>query len=643
MSKAYLKLNKTAGAPKELDIKFNEVDEDLGFDREEVMKRYIEERDARVNRRPEGNEQYKRLIDLAENDSQFKRMLDDPWTKVVERAPKFDTVEVVIIGAGYGGLCAGARLVQQGMNPDGIRLMDSAGDVGGTWYWNRYPGAMCDVESYTYMPLLEDLDYIPSEKYAHQPELWRHSQMIAEKYGLYKNSMFNTKCSGVTWNEEQSKWMIETDKGDRFGAKFVIMNFGTLTQPKLPGVPGEDTFKGHKFHTSRWDYEYTGGDSTGGLTKLHDKRVAIIGTGATAVQVVPHLGEHSKQLYVFQRTPSSVDERNNRFTTPEFTKEFMSKPGWQRERMNNFTMLTQTNKPTDIDLINDGWTKIMKNLQQDFLKKRYRMMAAGASREEMKSLNGDMALADMKQMHDVRMRAAEIVKDQATAEALQPWYQQFCKRPCFHDDYLPTFNRPNVELVHDVGGIEAITEKGVVAKGKEYEVDCIVFSTGFETGYNAAKLGPQKVGYDIIGKNGQSLSEKWKDGPRTFWSFNTSGFPNLFMQNSPQGTFTTNFVQKLDEEALHAAHMIMRLKAAGYRTFDPTKEAEDAYCAEIYRKSGRGQKFLQQCTPGYYNNEGKMEIGKSLNSAWGGPLSFFKVLKKKRDEDELFKGMELKR
>eukprot|EP00944_MAST-04C_sp_MAST-4C-sp1_P010342 g10342.t1 len=643
MSKAFLNVNKSNAVRKELELNFTPVDEDLDFDRVKVFKRYVEEREARLSRRPEGNDQYKRIVDLAKNDEGFRRMLQDPWTNIVDRAPKFDTVEVVIIGAGYGGLCAGARLVQQGMEAGNIRLMDSAGDVGGTWYWNRYPGAMCDVESYTYMPLLEELKYIPTEKYAHQPELWKHSKLIAAKYGLYKNSMFHTKCTGITWNERDCKWLIESNRGDKFRANFVIMNFGTLTQPKLPGVPGAEKFKGHKFHTSRWDYDYTGGNSSGGLSRLYDKSVAIIGTGATAVQVIPHLGKDAKRLFVFQRTPSSVDERNNVPTTQSFVQEFMSKPGWQKERMDNFTTLTQTNKPTDIDLINDGWTKIMKNLQQDFLKKRYKMMAAGATREQLKNLNGDMALADMKQMHSVRMRAAKIVKDKATAEALQPWYQQFCKRPCFHDEYLPTFNRPNVKLVHDVGGVDEITEEGVIAKGKEYKVDCIIFATGFETGYNADKLGPQKIGYDIIGRDGQKLSNKWKDGPRTFWSFNTSGFPNLFMQNSPQGTFTTNFVQKLDEEALHAAHMIMRLKAAGYRTFDPTKEAEDAYCKEIYRKSGRGQKFLQQCTPGYYNNEGKMTIGKSFNSLWGQPLKYFKVLKRKREEDSLFQGMRLTR
>lgn len=249
MSKAFLKLNKTAVfKPKELEVKFGDDSDDaeLGFNREEVLRRYAIERDARINRRPEGNGQYKRLVDLAKTDQQFNRMLEDPWTKNVERAPKFDTVEVVIIGAGYGGLCAGARLVQQGMNPGDIRLMDTAGDVGGTWYWNRYPGAMCDIESYTYMPLLEELGYIPTEKYAHQPELLKHSQMIANKYGLYENAMLSTKCSGVAWDENTCKWIIETNRGDRFRAKFVIMNFGTLTQPKLPGVPGADKFKGHK-------------------------------------------------------------------------------------------------------------------------------------------------------------------------------------------------------------------------------------------------------------------------------------------------------------------------------------------------------------------------------------------------------------
>jgi cyclohexanone monooxygenase len=315
---------------------------DLPFDPAEVNARYAHERDIRLNKRPEGTGQYVHIDELASRDSRFAAMLSDPWSEVPERAPKMDEVEIAIIGAGYGGLCAGARLVMEGVPSANIRVVDSASNVGGTWYWNRYPGAMCDVESYTYMPLLEELGYIPSEKYAHAPELMAHSQMIAEKWGLYENALFNTKCTGMTWDEGAQLWTITSNRGDAFKAKYVFMNFGTLTRPKLPGAPGVESFKGHMMHTSRWDFSYTGGDSLGGLSKLGDKRVAIIGTGATAVQAVPHLGEHAKELYVFQRTPSSVDVRNNRKTTPEFIAESLSKPGWQKvgQRLQVNTLLS---------------------------------------------------------------------------------------------------------------------------------------------------------------------------------------------------------------------------------------------------------------------------------------------------------------
>jgi cation diffusion facilitator CzcD-associated flavoprotein CzcO len=455
----------------------------------------------------------------------------------------------------------------------------------------------------------------------------------------------STKCEGLVWDETLKVWQVQTNRGDKFQAKFVVMNFGTLTQPKLPGVPGCGDFQGKMFHTSRWDYKITGGTSIGDLHKLRNKRVAIIGTGATAIQAVPHLGANAEHLYVFQRTPSSVDRRDNRMTSPEFAKEMLSKPGWQEERMRNFTIMTQTPQMGVKDLIGDGWTKIMRNLQQDFLKKRYELMKMGAGKDQIREINKMMGYADMKQMDSVRQRCEDVVDDKKTADALKPWYQQFCKRPCFHDDYLPTFNRPNVELIHDVAGIERITKHGVVSRNQEYPVDCIVYATGFETGYNAEKLGPQKVGYDIVGKNGLRLSQKWSQGPRTFRSFNTSGFPNLFMQNSPQGTFTTNFVQTLDENAKHCAAMIARMRANNWNTFNPSKLAEDKYCEMIYNKSGRGQRFLQKCTPGYYNAEGKIEVGKTLSGGYpGGPLRYFKMLQKLRATDDLlFEGYDIQK
>jgi len=355
------------------------------------------------------------------------------------------------------------------------------------------------------------------------------------------------------------------------------------------------------------------------------------------VQAVPHLGEGAKELFVFQRTPSSVDVRANRATTPEFVSEFMSKPGWQKERMDNFTNMTQTNTPGVKDLIQDGWTKIMRNLNQEFTSKRRELLNAGAGPSQLKLVSQMMELADMKQMHAVRSRADEVVHDSETAEKLKPWYQQFCKRPCFHDEYLLTYNRPNVHLVHDPTGIEKFTETGIVANnGQEYKVDCIVFATGFEIGYDVLDCG-----YPIHGRGGIALSEKWQNGPRTLRSVNSNGFPNMFMQNAPQGTFTTNFVQKLDEEARHAAHVIAQIRSRGLSTFDVSKEAEDEWCEEIYRRSGRGQKFMSKCTPGYYNKEGKMGMGKSLNSMYSGPIKFFATLKELRESGRQFDGMDL--
>ena len=616
----------------------NVLEANLPFDVDQVRAKYDLERDIRLERRPEGHKQYVSISELAKQDERFAAMLRDRWAPVLPRPPLTDTVHVLVVGAGYGGLLAGARLVQQGIDPHGIRLLDAAGDVGGTWYFNRYPGAMCDIESYTYMPLLEELGYIPTEKYCHQPELYRHSQMIAEKYGLYHNTCFSTTCTGLTWNESRKMWAVSTDRGDRFHAQFVVMNFGTLTQPKLPGVPGVETFRGHMFHTSRWDYDYTGGDTTGGLTGLRDKRVAIVGTGATAVQVVPHLGAHAKRLTVFQRTPSSVDVRDNRATTPDFVAANLQKPGWQKERMDNFTIITQTNVPGVPDMIQDGWTKITRNLNQDFIRLRKNKIKLNL---DSKTITRMMEVADMKQMHSVRARADTIVHDRATADKLKPWYQQFCKRPCFHDEYLPTFNRSNVELAHDPLGIERITENGIVANGREYSVDCIVFATGFEIGFQASERGFMVGGYDVVGRGGLKLSEKWAKGPRTLKSFSTHGFPNFFMQNAPQGTFTTNFVQKLDEEAQHVGYLIGKMKREGIVVYDPSKAAEDAWCKAIYERSGRGQKFFMNCTPGYYNREGQVIEGKSLKSWWGSPIPFFQLLKKERFENTVFDGIDI--
>ena len=453
---------------------------EIDFEPSELKQKYLSERDKRL--RADGNEQY------IEVEGDFSNYVDDPYVDRTEREPLFDEVEVVIIGGGFGGLLMGGRLREAGFQD--IRVIDKGGDFGGTWYWNRYPGAMCDVESYVYLPMLEELGYMPKHKYSFAPEIAEHTQNIAKHYDLYDNACLQTCVTGMEWSEQDRRWTIHTDRGDAMKAQFVAMANGPLNRPKLPGIPGIDSYEGHTFHTSRWDYDYTGGDNSGNLTGLADKRVGIIGTGATAVQCIPHLGESAKELFVFQRTPSSVDVRGNRETDPEWAESL--EPGWQQERMDNFNVLV-SGGDQDVDLVQDGWTDIFRNLQGAKAKEAARKLGRKLTSKEYGQL---LEMADYVKMNTVRDRAGNIVEDPELAERLKPWYRQFCKRPCFHDEYLPTFNRPNVHLVDTEGkGVEEITPNGIVANGEEFELDCIIFATGFEVGTTYTR----RAGYDIVG------------------------------------------------------------------------------------------------------------------------------------------------
>jgi len=591
---------------------------DIAFDPEALLAKYRAERDKRI--RPDGNEQYQ------QPKGDFSHFLEDPYVEPFTREPLFDEVEVAVIGGGFGGLLAGARLREAGIKS--IRMIEKGGDFGGTWYWNRYPGAACDVESYIYLPLLEELNYIPKMRYTDAPEILAHSQAIARKYDLYDNACLQTEITGMEWDEKESRWIISTNRGDRMKARFVVMSNGPLHRPKLPGIPGIDSYKGHTFHTSRWDYNYTGGDSTGNLTGLKDKRVGIIGTGATAVQCIPHLGAAAKHLYVFQRTPSSVDVRNDRPTDPEWVKTL--KPGWQKERLENFNILV-TGGYAEKDLVNDGWTEIIRNL----LVKVRAGSGAGASRSEMLAFT---ELLDYEKMEGVRARVDSIVKDKATAEALKPYYRQFCKRPCFHDDYLPTFNRPNVTLVDTRGqGVDRITEKGVVFDGKEYEVDCLIFATGFEVGTEYTR----RSGYDLVGRDGQTLSGKWANGVATLHGMHTRGFPNCFIMGTMQSGFTANFPHALDENAKHLSHIIKKMKDSNHTVVEASQQGEDEWVQVIIRKAKLGLRFYAECTPGYYNNEGKPGERSGQNGQYGGSSEdFFRIMQNWRDEGQM-RGLEI--
>ena len=439
-----------------------EIKTTIDFDPDVLRAKYKAERDKRI--RSDGNEQY---IEATGVLGYFAK--DINRGEYLDRDPQSREVDVVVVGGGFGGLIAGAALKKAGI--DDVVLIEKGADFGGTWYWNQYPGARCDVESYIYLPLLEEVDKIPTEKYASAPEIQEHACGIARKFGLDKNACFQTEVKTLKWDAEIDRWIVQTDRQDEMKARFVIMASGPLHKLKLPGIPGIDSFTGHMFHTSRWDYDYTGGSPKDPLTNLGDKRVAVIGTGATAIQCVSHLGKAAKHLYVFQRTPSSVDFRGNRPTDTEWAESL--EPGWHKERMENFNNLV-SGVPQEVDLVDDCWTDLIGNIAD--------MYRRGAVDPEMNLLEV-LEIANFEKMESIRERVEENVDDPQIAEALKPWYALFCKRPCFDVEYLPTFNRENVDLVDTGGlGVDEITAKGVVVAGQEYEVDCIIFATGFEVG-----------------------------------------------------------------------------------------------------------------------------------------------------------------
>jgi cyclohexanone monooxygenase len=588
----------------------------LGFDPDALREKYREERDRRL--RTDGNEQY------VEVTGRFARYLDDPYVSAIERRPLHDDVDVAVIGGGFGGLLAGARLREAGV--EDIRVIEKGGDFGGTWYWNRYPGAACDVESYIYLPLLEEIGYVPKEKYSRAPEILEHSRAIGRHFDLYRNACFQTEVTELRWDDTDARWVISTNRGDRMRARFVVMANGPLHRPKLPGIPGIESYRGHTFHTSRWDYAYTGGDSSGGLDRLADKRIGIIGTGATAVQCVPHLGETAQQLYVFQRTPSSIDVRDNRPTDAEWAASL--EPGWQRRRMENFNNLVSGVFEPE-DLVNDGWTDIIGKL---LIMMRRGAIDAGTDPGEA------VELADFEKMESIRSRVETMVNDPSTAEALKPYYRQFCKRPCFHDDYLATFNRPNVTLVDTRGlGVERITERGVVANGVEHELDCIIYATGFEVGTEYTR----RSGYEIYGRDGLTLTDKWADGASTLHGMHSRGFPNCFIFSNVQSGFTVNFPHMIDEQSRHLAYILQHAFRNDVRVVEAAEAAEAAWVRTIEALAVNNQRFLEACTPGYYNNEGQPERRSARNTSYGaGAIAFIDVLAQWRAEGTL-DGLEL--
>ena len=612
-------------------------------DREAVRQKYRAERDKRL--RPDGNDQY------VEVTGEFARYLDDPYVARTGREPLTDEVTVACIGGGFAGLVTGARLALAGV--DDVRIIEKGGDVGGTWYWNRYPGAQCDTHSFVYMPMLEETGHMPTEKYAHGPEILDHARRIAEQFGLYDNACLHTEVTALTWDDDDSRWIIETDRGDRMRARFVTIGTGPLHKPKLPGIAGIETFTGHSFHTSRWDYDYTGGDPiscSGGVAALDaagsgaapmpdlaDKRVAIIGTGATAVQCIPYLARSAAELFVFQRTPSSIDVRANQPTDPDWFETQVRKPGWQQAWLENFCTL-QTGGFAEEDLVNDGWTDIAGRIRDKVLAEvesgaEFTMELVGRAFED----------ADFDKMAEIRDRVDQLIDDPRTAAELKPWYGQLCKRPCFHDEFLDSFNRPNTHLIDTDGqGVEAITPTGVVVAGVESEVDCIIYASGFEVGTDHVR----RSGFDVTGRDRTTLSQRWAGGMRSLHGMHVHGFPNLFVVGSAQGAnLISNFPHNLSEAARTVAAVVAHAEAEQLTRVEVTEEAEEAWIDLLLTAPPRRVGGNLECTPGYYNNEGQT-AGEKGRLNWAGypegPGAFFAFMERWRTSGT-FEGLDLSR
>lgn len=577
----------------------------MSVDLEALRERYRAERDKRL--RPDGVEQY------IEPSGAFGYFVEDPYVEKIDRDPIRRECEAVIVGGGFGGILTAAKLKDAGI--EDFIVIEKGGGFGGTWYWNRYPGIACDMKSYVYLPLLEETAYMPPRNYASGEEIRAHADRIVSQWGLLQHGLFQTGVVAAEWQEDRARWRISTDRGDVIEARWLVTAHGPMSKPKLPGIPGINTFQGHSFHTSRWDYGYTGGSADGGLTGLAGKRVAIIGTGATAIQCVPFLAEHAASLHVIQRTPSGIDARAEQSTDPDWAAGL--RPGWHQELMDNFNILT-SGGAAEADLIDDGWTFLFTKIQSAA------KQAGAGSGDPLTDFLNAAELADAEKMEEIRARVDLVVKDPATAESLKPWYRRFCKRPVFHDGYLETFNRDNVTLIDTQGrGVDEITETGFRIGDTHHAVDCIIFASGFEVGTDFAR----RAGYDIAGRDGRSLHAVWSEEFATLHGMHVHGFPNLFIHQTAQGALPANFCHGLLESAKSIAAIISHARASGATTAEVTAEAQAEWVEHCKAVSSIQMGFFERCTPGYYNLEGKLTVEAAQGFGYGaGPAVFFRLV-----------------
>lgn len=588
------------------------------FDIPALRERYRLERDKRL--RSDGQRQYQPTTDDTTHSYD-----EDPHVPVTPRDPIVEELDVVVLGAGFAGILASYHLTKAGVT--NFRNIDHAGDFGGVWYWNRYPGIQCDNDAYCYLPLLEETGFMPSKKFADGAEIQGYIKQIAQTFGFHDRALFHTLITSLQWDETIQRWRVGTSRGDEFRARFVIMGCGVLNMPKLPAIEGIDRYKGKIFHTARWDYAYTGGSyDRPVLDKLADKRVAIIGTGATSIQAVPHLARHAKHLYVIQRTPSTVDERPNPATDSAWAAAL--EPGWQAARQANFHRAAmEFFAPGEADLICDIWTEIARNLNAQ-------LEAEGWPQLSPEAIMAKREVIDYQVMERLRARVDEMVEDKETAEALKPWYRFLCKRPLSSNDYYAAFNQPNVTLIDvaDTRGLETLTETGFVANGVEYEIDALICASGFEV---TSEL-KRRWGIDVVeGRNGESIYDHWADGPKTLHGTMTHGFPNQFFIGYIQGGLNASVTEQFGRQAQHIAYVISATMTRGGAVVEATRAAQDAYVRHFEEVEYDISAFQQECTPSYFTNEGQVKapwaLFRSYGPGWGAFQAMLEAWRAKGD------------
>ena len=551
----------------------------------EEQARYREFKEARMG-----------AADYMSMEGEFSKYLEDVYSEApVARESLDDECEILVVGAGFAGLLLWHKLQKAGFKD--VRFCEKGGDVGGTWYWNRYPGIACDVEAYSYLPLLEEMGYIPTMKFASGFEIMEYCQKVAEKFGFYDHCLFHTTVERTDWDAATGRWTVTTDRGDEMKARYVILANGILTTPKLARIKGMETFQGEAFHTSRWDYR----------VDLKGKRVGIIGTGATAVQTVPELSKIVNELFVFQRTPSSIDVRDQRATTQEEIETWKHEPGWAKARRARFAKISAGRTAMKA---NDDY---LAGKVDSFKENKHHKKKLSIEETVQKQLNSNFRI-----MEQIRNRVDAMVEDPATAEALKPFYPYGCKRPTFHDEYLTTFNKAHVTLVDTAPrGVSEINERGVVHDGKEYPLDVLIYATGFR--WMATST------FNMIrGVNGRSLKDKWEnDGTSTFLGLHSNGFPNLFIVSGPQGGGGSfNFTNAIEEHADYIAWMLTTMRENSYDVVD-VKPAPEAAYTEHCKIADINTAPLRDCVS-YYNGDGEAEPG-SLAYYGGGRWHKFRL------------------